>query len=93
MVVADTQAGGLLQRYYSDFGLIFFLGAVPVILALFEKAKTKEGTKNLNTLVYVSAILSIIYTVLLVFSVSDATIDVLNPTLLGRISHLVQFWL
>lgn len=93
MVVADTQAGGLLQRYYSDFGFIFFLGAVLVILALFEKARTKEETKTLSTLIYAFTILSIIYTVLLVFSVSDATIDVLNPTLFGRISHLVQFWL
>ena len=93
MVVADTQAGGLLQRYYSDFGFIFFLGAVLVILALDERLKTKEGTKNLNTLVYAFTILSIIYTVLLVFSVSDATIDIVNPTLFGKISHLVQFWL
>lgn len=93
MVVADTQAGGLLQRYYSDFGFIFFLGAVLVILALSERVKTKEGTKNLNTLVYAFTILSIIYTVLLVFSVSDATIDIVNPTLFGKISHLVQFWL
>ncbi len=93
MVIADTQAGGLLQRYYSDFGFIFFLAAVLVILALCEKVKSKEGIKNLNTLIYISTILSVIYSVALVFSVADGTIDVLNPTLFGKISHLVQFWL
>ncbi|MBO5897280.1 MAG: hypothetical protein J6Q83_08265 [Clostridia bacterium] len=93
MVIADTQAGGLLQRYYSDFGFTLFLGAVLVILALCEKVKSKDGRKNLNTLIYFFTILSVIYTILLVFSVSDATIDVVNPTLFGKISHLVQFWL
>ncbi len=93
MVVADTQAGGLLQRYYSDFGFIFFLAAVLVILALCETVKSTEGTKNLNTLIYIFAILCVFYTVTLVFSVSDATIDTMNPTLYGKISHLVQFWL
>lgn len=93
MVIADTQAGGLLQRYYSDFGFIFFTAAVLVILSLCEKVKSKEGTRNLNTLIYGFTISSIIYTILLVFSVSDATIDTMNPTLFGKISHLVQFWL
>ena len=92
-VIADTQAGGLLQRYYCDFGFVFFLAAVLVILALCEKVKSKEGIKNLNTIIYALTVLSVIYSALLVFSVADATIDVLNPTLFGKISHLVQFWL
>ncbi len=93
LVIADTQAGGLLQRYYCDFGFVFFLAAVLVIFALCEKVKSKEGAKNLNTIIYVLTILSVVYPVLLVFSVADATIDTLNPTLFGKISHLVQFWL
>lgn len=92
-VILNTQAGGLLQRYYSDFGYIFFIVAVLAILALYEKVKTKEGTKNLNTIVLIFSILSIVYTISLVFSRADATIDTLNPTLFGKIAHIVQFWL
>ncbi len=93
LVIADTQAGGLLQRYYCDFGFVFFLAAVLVILALCEKVKSKDGIKNLNTIIYALTVISVIYSALLVFSVADATIDTLNPTLFGKISHLVQFWL
>ncbi len=92
-VILNTQAGGLLQRYYSDFGYIFFIVAVLAILSLYEKIKTEEGTKNLNTTVLIFSILSIVYTIALVFSRADATIDTLNPTLFGKMAHIVQFWL
>ena len=69
------------------------LGNVFAFLIAWLSVKSKDGRKNLNTLIYFFTILSVIYTILLVFSVSDATIDVVNPTLFGKISHLVQFWL
>ena len=92
LVIADTQAGGLLQRYYSDFGYIFFLGAIFVIYSLFEKSSLKENSNTLNTLIFISAFLSIFYTIALAFSVSDVTIDTENPTLFGTIRHIVEFW-
>ena len=92
MVIADTQAGGLLQRYYSDFGYIFFLGAIFVIYSLFEKSSLKENSNTLNTLIFISAFLSIFYTIALAFSVSDVTIDTENPTLFGTLRHIVEFW-
>ncbi len=93
LVIADTQAGGILQRYYSDFGYIFFLGAIPVIFALCEAKQMENNAKSLNTLVFISAFLSIFYSIALAFSVSDVTIDTQNPTLFGTILHLVQFWI
>ena len=92
LVIADTQAGGLLQRYYSDFGYIFFLGAIFVIYSLFEKSSLKENSNTLNTIVFISAFLSIFYTISLAFSVSDVTIDTENPTLFGTLRHIVEFW-
>ncbi len=92
-VIADTQAGGLLQRYFSDFGYIFFLGAALVIFALYEKNQDVESNKNLNILLFISTIFSIVYTLCLVFSVSDVTIDVYNPTAFGKVKYLVEFWL
>ncbi len=92
LVVADTQAGGLLQRYYSDFGYIFFLGAILVIYTLLEKSSFKNNSNTLNNLIFISAFLSIFYTIALAFSVSDVTIDTENPTLFGTLRHIVEFW-
>ena len=93
LVIADTQAGGLLQRYYSDFGFIFFLVAILVIFALSEKENLRESNINSNSLLFISTILSIVYTIALVFSVADVTIDTQNPTLYAKILHLFEFWI
>ncbi len=93
LVIADTQAGGLLQRYYSDFGIIFFLAVSLIIFALFEKNNLKQCHIKLNTVLFISTILSIVYTIALVFSVADVTIDTQNPTLYAGILHLVEFWI
>ena len=92
IVIADTQAGGLLQRYFSDFGYIFFLGAVFVIYSLYEKPTLKNNTNILNYLLFISAFSSIFYSITLAFSVSDVTIDITNPTLFGTLRHIVEFW-
>ncbi len=92
LVIIDTQAGGLLQRYYSDFGYIFFLGAILVIFSLYEKCENPKLSNALNNLIFISAFLSIFYTIALAFSVSDVTIDTENPTLFGTLRHLVEFW-
>lgn len=91
-VIANTQAGGLLQRYFSDFGYIFFIAAAIIIFALSEKFNSDESRKNFHTILLLAAISSIVYTFALVFSVSDVTIDTQNPSLFGFISHSVEFW-
>lgn len=92
-VIADTQAGGLLQRYFSDFGYIFFLTAALIIFSLFDNVNTEETHKNLCSLLFISTIFSILYTFCLVFSVADVTIDTQSPATFGYIKHLVEFWL
>lgn len=92
-VILNTQAGGLLQRYYSDFGYIFFLAAVLVIFALCDREKSQNNTKSLNTVITVSSFLSIFYSITLAFSVSDVTINTQNPTLFATIQHIIEFWL
>lgn len=93
LVIADAQAGGLLQRYYSDFGYIFFLGAIFVIYSLCEKQGLEKSSNTLNNLVFISAFLSIFYSIALAFSVSDVTIDTENSTLFGILRHMVEFWI
>ncbi len=91
-VIANTQAGGLLQRYFSDFGYIFFLAAAIIIFALSEKFLSPESNKNFHTILLLATFSSIVYTFALVFSESDVTIDTQNPSLYGYISHMIEFW-
>ena len=93
IVFFDTQAGGILQRYISDFGFIFFAAAALIVLALEEKAETKREKELLNSLKFCSSFLSIFYSFALAFSVSDVTIDTMNPTLFTLLSEDIQFWL
>ncbi len=93
MVIADTQAGGLLQRYFSDFGFIFFLAVSIIIFALSENTDTDKNRLNIKPFLFISTIASLIYTITLVFSVADVTIDTQNPVLYGEILHLVEFWI
>ncbi len=92
-VIADAQAGGLLQRYFSDFGYIFFIATAIIIFAIFNNVNTEETNKIFTSLLFISTIFSIVYTFCLVFSVADVTIDTKNPATYGYIKHLVEFWL
>ncbi len=93
LVITDTQAGGLLQRYFSDFGYVFFFAAALIIFALSESIKDASQRQNFITILLISVILSIVYTIALVFSKSDGTIDTQNPDLYGYVLHMVEFWL
>ncbi len=93
IVFFDTQAGGLLQRYVSDFGFIFFGAAILIVFSLLEKAETESEKALLNKLTFCSSVLSIFYSFSLAFSVSDVTIDTRNPALFTYLSEMVQFWL
>ncbi len=93
IVFFNTQAGGLLQRYVSDFGFIFFGAVILIIFALYESAESKGEKHLLNILTFCSSILSIFYSFALAFSVSDVTIDSMNPELFLYLSEIVQFWL
>ncbi len=92
-VVVDTQAGGLLQRYYSDFGFIFFIASSIIIFAISEKSKNEKAIIKPDNLLFYSTIFSIFYSVALAFSVSDVTIDTQNPVLFTYLSETVQFWI
>ena len=93
IVVADTQAGGLLQRYYSDFGYIFFLAAAIITFSYYEEKQLENNAYSTNKLIKILSFLSIFYSFALAFSVADVTIESQNPTLFGTIANLVQFWI
>lgn len=93
LVAVDAEGGGLLQRYYTDFGPTFYLAAAVIVFALLEGKKTERERRALTGLVAFAAIFGIIYSILLAFSQADVTIDTENPTVYGMLAHLVQFWL
>ncbi|MBS7360631.1 MAG: hypothetical protein KIG53_08510, partial [Oscillospiraceae bacterium] len=91
-VIVDTEAGGLLQRYFSDFGYIFFLAISFIIFAVCDKKTDKNYAISLNSLLTALCFVSIFYSITLAFSVADVTIDSSNPTVFGELQHLVEFW-
>ena len=93
LVITDTQAGGLLQRYYSDFGYIFFLAASVILFSHCEEKSLENNANSTNKLIKILSFLSIFYSFALAFSVADVTIESQNPTLFGTLANLVQFWL
>jgi hypothetical protein len=93
LVIVDTQAGGLLQRYYSDFGYIFFLAASIITFSYCEEKAMENNANSTNKLTKILSFLSIFYSFALAFSVADVTIESQNPTLFGTLANLVQFWI
>ncbi len=93
LVAVDAEGGGLLQRYYTDFGPAFYLAGAVTVFALLEQQKTDRERRALTGLVAFASISGIIYTILLAFSQADVTIDTENPFVYGTLAHLVQFWL
>ena len=91
-VIIDTEAGGLLQRYFSDFGYIFFLAISFIIFAVYDKKTDKNYAISPNSLLTALCFVSIFYSITLAFSVADVTIDSSNPTVFGELQHLVEFW-
>ncbi len=92
-VIVDTQAGGLLQRYYSDFGFMFFIVSSVVIFAVAGKENNGKSIMKTDGLLFYSTVFSIFYSVALAFSVSDVTIDTQNPALFTSLAETVQFWM
>ena len=93
IVIANTQAGGLLQRYYSDFGYIFFLASTIIIFAYCEEKALENNANSTNKALKILSVFSIFYSFALAFSVADVTIESQNPTLFGTLASLVQFWI
>ncbi|MGN0527478.1 MAG: hypothetical protein ACI4IF_08580 [Acutalibacteraceae bacterium] len=91
-VIVNTEMGGLLQRYFCDFGYIFFLATSFIIFALYDKKSDKNCVNLPNSLLTVLCFVSIFYSITLAFSVADVTIDSSNPTVFGELQHLVEFW-
>ncbi len=93
IVIADTEAGGLLQRYFSDFGFLFFIAASMVALAAQEIFTHEKNRRGFVSVLLTFTVLSILYNILLVLSRSDMTLDKVMPALYYTIAHSVQFWL
>jgi hypothetical protein len=61
----DAQFAGILQRYFSDFSLMRYLGAILAFLAVYANAENEEKRKNLLTVMLVCIAVSFGYQLLL----------------------------
>jgi hypothetical protein len=48
----DAQFAGILQRYFCDFSLMFYLGALFVFLAVMSDAENEEARKNIRKILF-----------------------------------------
>ncbi len=89
--VFNGQAGGLLQRYVYDFAFLAILGAICLMLYVFERSR---GAFRLyaNAFLCLSAALSFAYCFMCIFAKYGTEIYIYNPRLFGYVSELVQFW-
>lgn len=62
----DAQFAGILQRYFCDFSLMFYLGALFVFLAIMADAKDDEAKKNIRKILFFCIAVALGYQTLLV---------------------------
>jgi hypothetical protein len=68
----DAQFPGVLQRYFCDFSLMLYLGALLVFMALYADAKTPERRHTLRTLLLICIAVSFGYQALLALRKANA---------------------
>ena len=61
----DAQLAGILQRYFSDFSLMFYLGALIVFLAVLADTENEEKRKDMHKILLVCMAVAFIYQLLL----------------------------
>ena len=61
----DAQLAGILQRYFSDFSLMFYLGALIVFLAVLADTENEEKRKYMHKILLVCMAVAFIYQLLL----------------------------
>jgi len=93
IVCADAELAGILPRYYSDFGWLFYLSA---LLAWFTKWKSRrdsaEGIMVLRKAQNIIFAIGMAFALLLLFTDSSNTLKEANPQLYYYFYYELAFW-
>ena len=93
VVILDTQMAGILQRYFADFALFFFLPAVWILLAVTERmAKNPERLRRTGLILLTLGMITIVLNGLLFFAPDQTNLMTHNPQWYYRLRMLMQWW-
>ncbi|MEA4820679.1 MAG: hypothetical protein VB122_00370 [Erysipelotrichales bacterium] len=92
IVFMDIQMAGILQRYFSDFAFFFFLSAVLLLYAIFDKYADKKWITFVYFMVFILGLLSIGYNFLFFLITDQTNISIHNPDLYYNLYSVLQWW-
>ena len=93
IVIADAEAAGILQRYYSDFGWLFYIGGIICFYAAWQhNAESTDRAKLLHIFLNISFAICMAYNFLLLFIDNGETLVSTAPVRFYSICQQLAFW-
>lgn len=93
IVIADAEAAGILQRYYSDFGWLFYIGGIICFYAAWQhNVESTDRTKLLHIFLNSSFAICMAYNFLLLFIDNSETLISTAPVRFYSICQQLAFW-
>ncbi len=93
IVIADAEAAGILQRYYSDFGWLFYIGGIICFYAAWQhNAENADRAKLLHIFLNISFAICMAYNFLLLFIDNSEALVSIDPVRFYSICQQLAFW-
>ena len=93
IVIADAEAAGILQRYYSDFGWLFYIGGMICFYAAWQyNAENADRMRLLHIFLNISFAICMAYNFLLLFNDNGETLAGTDPARFYSICQQLAFW-
>ena len=93
IVVADAEAAGVLLRYYSDFGWLFYLGGMVCFFAAWQYNRENADRIRLLTIFQnISFALGMAFYLLLLFTDNSDSLVSTDPVRFYSICQQLVFW-
>ncbi len=93
IAVADAIMGGILSRYFIDFGFLLVLPSIIVVFAVYEKYNGKDYINVFRYFMPVCFVISMFITFAITIGGKYYTPAETNPDVFWKIATAVQFWL
>ncbi len=93
IVIADAEAAGILQRYYSDFGWLFYIGGLICFYAAWQyNGENADRVRLLRFFQNIAFAVCMAYNFLLLFIDSSETLVSTDPVRFYSICQQLAFW-
>lgn len=93
IVGLDIQMGGILPRYFLDFGWLLSLGTAIILLNIIDFLKDKSLYKFFYKAFIISIGLLVVFNFFLLFQDTFYTYKEMSPYLFYKFYYAIQFWL